>query len=330
MRKLALILGIIILFVGVQNILEAQNIAITDDNAYTANNSAMLDVKSDTKGMLVPRLTSIQRGSIAAPATGLLVFDTTVGAFFYYSTSGWTNLSSGQIWTRNGSQVYLSNTDENVSVGTTTTNNKFLVHADGSTGINESIFAVLNNNGDTVFSVYPEGVRIWVDDDGGTKAAGSRGGFAVGGFSPSKAGFTNEYLRVTPDSVRVYIDDDYTPSKAAGSRGGFAVGGFSPSKGANTDNYLFVQDDSSRVYVNGDEGFAVDNIAAGSEGRYIHLNLHLYHSYLLPFLSIHFDNHLYSQNLTYYLRIHCILHYLKYYQYYYTQPVHQQTSYLVH
>ena len=40
--------------------LYSQNIAITDDNAYTAQNSAMLDVKSLTKGLLVPRLTSAQ------------------------------------------------------------------------------------------------------------------------------------------------------------------------------------------------------------------------------------------------------------------------------
>ncbi|NOZ45635.1 MAG: hypothetical protein GXO79_02525, partial [Chlorobi bacterium] len=34
-----------------------QNIAITDDNSYSAKSSAMLDVKSDTKGILIPRLT---------------------------------------------------------------------------------------------------------------------------------------------------------------------------------------------------------------------------------------------------------------------------------
>ena len=36
--------------------MQAQNIAITDDDTYTPNSSAMLDVKSTTKGMLVPRM----------------------------------------------------------------------------------------------------------------------------------------------------------------------------------------------------------------------------------------------------------------------------------
>ena len=271
MKKITLILGIVLL-IGVLNIVEGQNIAITDDNAYTANNSAMLDVKSLTKGLLVPRLTSAQRNAISLPATGLLVFDTNENVFYYYTGSIWSNLSVGQLWTKNGNYVYLSNTDDNVGIGVTSPNNKLLVKADASTGVDESIFAVLNNNGDTVFAVYPEGVRIWVNDAGGTKANGSRGGFAVGGFNPAKAGFTNEYLRVTPDSVRVYIDDNYVSAKANGSRGGFAVGGFNPTKGSLSDNYLFVQDDSTRVYVTGDEGFAVDNIeASATEGRYMDL-----------------------------------------------------------
>jgi len=248
MKKLVLILGIVLL-IGVLSEVEGQNIAITDDNAYTAHSSAMLDVKSLTKGMLVPRMTTVQRTSIGTPATGLLVYDTNENVFYYYTGSVWTNMSVGQLWTKNGNYVYLSNTDDNVGIGVTTPENKLLVKADASTGIDESIFAVLNNAGDTVFAVYQEGVRIWVNDAGGAKANGSRGGFAVGGFNPAKAGFTNEYLRVTPDSVRVYIDETYVSAKANGSRGGFAVGGFNPAKGTNTENYMIVSLDTTETIV---------------------------------------------------------------------------------
>jgi len=54
----------------------SQNITITDDENYSAESSAMLDVKSTTKGMLVPRLSATDRQNIASPVTGLLVFDT--------------------------------------------------------------------------------------------------------------------------------------------------------------------------------------------------------------------------------------------------------------
>ncbi|GAB4277905.1 MAG: hypothetical protein Kow0068_01260 [Marinilabiliales bacterium] len=354
---------IILIATFISGNLLSQNIAITDDDSYTANSSAMLDVKSLTKGFLAPRMTTAQRNAISSPAAGLLVYDTSAGGYYYYNGSSWVNLTSGAtsgpFWSYNSPNIYMSTTTDKLGLGTSapihklhlyenvtnttgadgnfidiqnannsngvmggirfqngTTANTFkggifyrdvgsfgtgdlilannttanqsnvsaadgriilqqdgrvLVKGDPNLSVNEAIFAVQNSAGDTIFAVYPEGVRIWVNDDGGSKATGNRGGFAVGGFSPSKAGFTNEYLRVTPDSVRVYIDDDFVGSKATGNRGGFAVGGFSPSKGTITDNYLFVQDDSTRVYVVGDEGFAVDNIDAGNEARYMDL-----------------------------------------------------------
>ena len=57
--------------------------------------SAMLDVQSTERGMLVPRMTTAQRTAIASPATGLLVFDTDSGSFWYYDGNAWTELNTG-------------------------------------------------------------------------------------------------------------------------------------------------------------------------------------------------------------------------------------------
>lgn len=54
--------------------------------------SAKLDITSTTQGILVPRLTSEQRGLISDPATGLLVFDSGTSSFWFYSNVGWTEL----------------------------------------------------------------------------------------------------------------------------------------------------------------------------------------------------------------------------------------------
>jgi trimeric autotransporter adhesin len=240
MNKFYLLI-IIVLFFGS---IHAQNIVITDDDSYTANSSAMLDVKSITKGLLIPRLTSTQRTSIVSPAVGLVVFDTSVNGFYYWNGSAWTNLTSGIasgiLGFTSPNQVYLTNNSYRFGVGTNNPFGKMEVKSDASIGLETPIFQVINNNGDTVFAVYQSGVRVNVQDDPG-KASGSKGGFAVGGFSPSKGSFTNEFLRVTPDSVRVYIEDD--PAKASGSKGGFAVGGFSPSK-TTVVNYMDITPDN--------------------------------------------------------------------------------------
>ena len=102
-------------------------------------------------------------------------------------------------------------------------------------GVDSALFEVKNLDGNTVFAVYNEGVRVYVNDEA---VKGLKGGFAVGGFNSSK-GTTNEYLRVTPDSVRVYIDETI----AKGLKGGFAVGGFSPGK-AGSDNIMHLTPDN--------------------------------------------------------------------------------------
>lgn len=52
----------------------------------TPNASSVLDVTSTTQGMLTPRMTTVQRNAIATPADGLIVYDTDLKGFYYYST----------------------------------------------------------------------------------------------------------------------------------------------------------------------------------------------------------------------------------------------------
>ncbi|MBU0763475.1 MAG: hypothetical protein KJ607_01430 [Bacteroidetes bacterium] len=226
---------------------EAQNIAVTDDDGYSAHSSAMLDVKATGKGILIPRLTTAQRTSITGPATGLLVFDSDQGNFYFHNGTEWISLTSGtnSVWTKSGTDVFLTAGTDKVGVGTSAPFGKLEVRGDVDVDSGDPLFEVLNSNGDTVFAVYSQGVRVSVADDPPAKASGSRSGFAVGGFSLSK-GITNEYLRVTPDSVRIYIDES-GGSKATGSRGGFAVGGFSLSKESTWDYFNISGADSAEV-----------------------------------------------------------------------------------
>lgn len=56
--------------------------------------SALLDLTSTVKGLLVPRMTEAQRNGISAPAQGLLIFQTDGAVGFYYYDSRWKMLSS--------------------------------------------------------------------------------------------------------------------------------------------------------------------------------------------------------------------------------------------
>ncbi|MCB9182875.1 MAG: hypothetical protein H6591_03080 [Flavobacteriales bacterium] len=72
-------------------------------NNPTPHASALLDLTSTSKGLLPPRMTTAERVAIASPATGLLVYDTTQGAFCFFNGSFWSPLTAGPNgWSLNG------------------------------------------------------------------------------------------------------------------------------------------------------------------------------------------------------------------------------------
>jgi len=58
----------------------------------TPDASAMLHVESAGKGILVPRMTTAQMNTIAAPANGLMIYNTDSLCFFYYKNIAWASL----------------------------------------------------------------------------------------------------------------------------------------------------------------------------------------------------------------------------------------------
>jgi hypothetical protein len=119
----------------------AQNIAITDESNYQADSSAMLDVKSVKKGLLIPRLTMAQRDSIKSPANGLMVFqtDSLPGFYYYFSSpqkSVWSQVLSEKdaCWKRNalGNQTTLLNAGDFVGLGLA--DPKANLHLEGNDG----------------------------------------------------------------------------------------------------------------------------------------------------------------------------------------------------
>jgi len=78
---------LLILFMTFGINLNAQ-VAVNSDGSLP-DSSAMLDVKTTSGGLLIPRMTVAQRNAIPVPATGLMVFVTDNNSFYFYDGITW-------------------------------------------------------------------------------------------------------------------------------------------------------------------------------------------------------------------------------------------------
>ncbi|HMO62768.1 MAG TPA: tail fiber domain-containing protein [Ferruginibacter sp.] len=73
----------------------AQRVGINVTGA-APHTSAMLDVASTNRGLLIPRMTLAQRNAVATPATGLLIYQTdNTAGFYFYNGVAWQGISGG-------------------------------------------------------------------------------------------------------------------------------------------------------------------------------------------------------------------------------------------
>jgi len=63
-------------------------------NGTTINASAIAQIDSLTRGFLPPRMTTTQKNAIASPATGLVVYDTTLNKLCVRTASSWETITS--------------------------------------------------------------------------------------------------------------------------------------------------------------------------------------------------------------------------------------------
>ncbi len=122
----------------------------------TPDATAMLDVQSTTKGVLLPRLTTAQRTAIASPAEGLLIYNTDTDCLNHYSGSKWYEhcgvalpvppaLGSTFTTYSNGSEFFSTNTycqNKEISAGKDATSCSGTV-----TGTSGTVYNVVLING---------------------------------------------------------------------------------------------------------------------------------------------------------------------------------------
>lgn len=77
----------------VENIIQIST--AMDANGAAPHQSALLDIKSTTKGVLIPRMTTNQRNAIVSPSLGLIVYDITTKGLWFFDGSIWKEIAMG-------------------------------------------------------------------------------------------------------------------------------------------------------------------------------------------------------------------------------------------
>jgi hypothetical protein len=150
----------------------------------TPDASSLLEIRSTKKGLLIPRMTQVQRNAIATPATGLLIYQTNATpGFYYYDGSAWQAVSSGsssiEYWKKKGSSIYYNS--GNVGVGTASPAFKFDINGD----INISSLHYLRTNGIRILRDNPNSGdnNVFLGDYSDTVASPGFRNVAVGSYS---------------------------------------------------------------------------------------------------------------------------------------------------
>ncbi|MEM9544343.1 MAG: tail fiber protein [Bacteroidota bacterium] len=140
-----------------------------NSNGTNPDPSAMLDVKSNTKGMLIPRMTAVERQTILDPAQGLMVFDQTNNAFYYFNGIGWLELLAGTV-----TELKDVNGDTKIQVEETADDDiiRFDIEGVEHFRMEQNRFEVVNNND-----------NIFIGQDAGESNTSGAGNTAIGNNS---------------------------------------------------------------------------------------------------------------------------------------------------
>ncbi len=175
----------------------------------TPDASAMLDVKSTTSGLLIPRMTIADRDNIASPATGLLVYVTDDNSFYYYDGTNWVNLSTqpDEDWAVTGNDMYSIPTG-NVGIGTNTPSEKLEVNGN-----------IKHGNALKIYSNAGNGTHAWVKFNSPDNGYGDNIFLGAGGTTIIGAGestnYTKNNINITNGHEILYLVSDRTGGNAA-------------------------------------------------------------------------------------------------------------------
>ncbi len=135
--------------------------------------SAILDLTTTTKGLLVPRMTTTQRDAISSPANGLVIYNTTTGLLNAYQNSSWGAIGSN-FFTDAGAYTYLTSTTDHLLIGTSTNDIAQLV-VKFNESVDDGVYIKNSTNDLITLSGLSNGGNIILKNSAGGSGAAIRG-----------------------------------------------------------------------------------------------------------------------------------------------------------
>ncbi len=199
MKRFTILLSTMLLYVA----LGYSQVAINTDGS-APDGSAILDLTSTNKGLLLPRMTTVQISGISTPAAGLLVYNTDSSDFYGYNGSKWISLClsgdtitpfacgnpiidsrDGQSYTtvQIGTQCWMA---ENLNIGTMINSETGGANDDGEQANNSTIEKYCYNNSEDSCDVYG-GLYQWNEMMQYVTSEGTQGICPSGWHLPSDA-----------------------------------------------------------------------------------------------------------------------------------------------
>lgn len=234
----------------------------------TPHPNAYFQINSTNKGVLLPRMTAVQRLAIAPTATanGLIVFDTDSSAYMFWTGTLWRKIGGDDgNWIRSGNNIYNSNLD-NIGIGISNPVAKLQV-ADGSVLFGSTTFNSANIS--TPPPAEGSGVRMmWYP-----QRAAFRAGLVDDGTFIGNPPGTSDNKVWDRDSIGVYSFAAGYNTKAKGQGDvvmGLAnesTGGASALFGINNKSYGFANfsmGNGNAAYGNYNTSFGENNITSGN------------------------------------------------------------------
>jgi len=240
-------------------------VAINSDGS-DPDASAMLDVSSDSKGILIPRLSTQDRdNNISNPAEGLVIYNTEKDIFEYYDGNEWRGLeTTGKAWLLTGNagtdgSQFLGTTDAQPLIFKTDNTERMRIKENGVIGINvtPNDSYLLYASGNTYHTVG-RFVNTLTSSDGigvyGETAA--RDYYGYGGYF--KGGFMGVGAEVIPTQNYYYFG---VKGKVSGGNG-HNYGFYSETNGNGTNYGLY------SYVLNGQKAFGILSVVGNADYNY--------------------------------------------------------------